>query len=95
MGAPIAPIAPIAKTQGTQGVVAGGGEGGEPDKESIGRRMDHGTMSVSADRELSGLVSRRFVFRTPHTTMTVSDGKVTQKSVQKTLFVRHGLGEIA
>ena len=57
--------------------------------------MDHGTMSVSADRELPGLVSRRFVLRTPHTTMTVSDGKVTQKSVQKTLFVRHGIGEIA
>ena len=51
------------------------------------------TMSIRADRELSGLVSRRFVLRTPHTTMTVSDGKVTQKSVQKTLFVRHGIGE--
>jgi hypothetical protein len=37
--------------------------------------------------------SRRFVLRTPHTTMTVSDGKVTQKSVQNTLFVRHGIGE--
>ena len=28
------------------------------------------TMSIRADRELSGLVSRRFVLRTPHTTMT-------------------------
>ena len=39
--------------------------------------------------------SRRFVLRTPHTTMsmTVSDGKVTQKSVQNTLFVRHEEGE--
>ena len=45
--------------------------------------------------QIASCRARRFVFWTPHTTMTVSDGKVTQKSVQKTLFVHHGIADIA